>query len=252
MRKSSGADLPVGRLAVKSSDLEPVVLPLLLGTVFHVTSSPALTDIVSSGAIRSNCDRRFQFTFPQSENNYGRQRGYVCLFDFREASEDDAREARRKFNFLKPTSADPVFLFLSRSEHARLVAWTDAPAGAMVVPYVETWYPEDVPLSSLSGALVVTVEPDDVDSAFRRVIRELHQHKNDLLDSGKVPIGAYTVEELKLRAQEWATVAREAGLEIDQDWDEDRVERNSPGYSISLHAWRPKYWQDSTHNSASD
>jgi hypothetical protein len=249
LSKNSGADLPIGRLSVKSSDLEPVVLPLLLGTVFHVTSSPALIDVVSSGAIRSNHDRRFQFTFPQSENNYGRQRGYVCLFDFREASENAAREARCKFNFLKPTSADPVFLFLTPSEYPRLIAWTDAPAGAMVIPYVETWYPGDVPLSLLSGALVVTVEPDDVDSAFRRIIRELHQDKNDLLDSGNVPIEAYTVEELKLRAEEWATVAREAGLEIDQDWDENRVERTSAGYSISLHAWRPEYWQDSTHDS---
>jgi hypothetical protein len=249
LNKSSGVDLPVRRLSVKNSDLAPVVLPLLIGTVFHVTSSAALMAIGGSGAIHSNHDRRFQFTFPQSENNYGRQRGYVCLFDFREASEDAAREARRKFNFLKPTSADPVFLFLHPSKHARLIPWTEAPVGAMVIPYVETWYPGDVPLSSLTYALVVTIEPDDADSAFSGIMRQLHRDKNDLLDSGLVRIEAHTITQLKLRVEEWASVAREAGLEIDGYWDEKRVERTAAGYSISLHAWRPEHWHGPTHDS---
>lgn len=34
-------ELPVNRITVKRSDLEAVVLPRLLGNVFHVTSAPA-------------------------------------------------------------------------------------------------------------------------------------------------------------------------------------------------------------------
>ena len=91
------------RIEVKKSDLAIVVLPRLLGTVFHVTTARAFDGIRDSGLIRSNQDGRLGFTFPQSKNNYGRQAGYVCLFDLRDVPEDRIREALGKFYFLQGT-----------------------------------------------------------------------------------------------------------------------------------------------------
>lgn len=241
---SKGSTLPVEHVAVKWSDLEPVILPRLIGTVFHVTSERAFGDILACGMISSNQDGRLQFTFPQSENNYGRQRGYVCLFDLRDVPGETVRDVLSvKFNFLKPTSADPVFLFLDRSEYPHLVPWTDAPVGTMVIPYVEAWYPRDVPVAALTHALAITVEEDDLDSAYRGVVRRLKRDKEELLDTGLVNIEAHTVEELRQRAEVWVKVAGEGGgLEVNLGWDEARVVRTAAGFGISLHAIRGDDW----------
>lgn len=151
-----------------------MVLPRLLGSVFHVTSGRALRDITAARAVYSNGDGRFPFTFPQSQNSYGRMRGWVCLFDFRNVSGETIRDASVKFNFLKPTKADPVFLFLDPCRFEQLVPWTHAPVGAMVIPHVETWYPGNLPVAGLAHALAVTIEEDDADSSYRGIMRRLH------------------------------------------------------------------------------
>jgi len=233
------ADLAVERIAVRRGDLEEIVLPRLRGTVFHVTSPPGLEGITTSRKIRSNQDATLPFTFPQSQNNHGRQRGWVCLFDLRDVPEDKLRDALDiKFHFLKPTKYDPVFLFLKPSEYQKLIPWTDAPVGAMCIPYVESWYPSDLPVTALAGALVVTVEPDDADSAFRGRMGRFRRDNKDALDTG-LTIEASTLAQLKERAEEWVSVAREGGLEVDDGWDEDRVEQTVAGYRIDLHATRP-------------
>ncbi len=235
---SGNAGLPVEPLTVRRSDLEPVVLPRLIGTVFHVTSAPAHSEIRASGLIVSNQDERFRFTFPQSKNNYGRQRGYVCLFDLRDVQGDALRDALMKFYFLKPTAADPVFLFLDQSEYPNLVPWAEAPLGAMVIPHVEAWYPRDIPVAALTHALVVAVNDDDMDSAHRGNMRRLREDIEELLDSGLVRIEARTVDQLRQRAEEWAGVAREGGLEVDLEWDEGRVVGTADGFGVSVHAMR--------------
>lgn len=232
------------QVVVPRSDLEPVVLPRLLGNVFHVTSRSAFQQIVSSGGIRSNAAGDLSFTFPQSENSYGRQNGYVCLFDFRNASEDILSEARMKFNFLKPShDHDPVYLFLKAAEYAAILPWTDAPVGAMAIPYVEAWYPGDVSLSALDHALCVTIIDDDAGSAFRGVMRGLQRDKSDLLDSGRVVIEARTLRELRQRTEEWVQVAQDAGLTVPTEWALHRAAKTDRGYQFAVRAVRAEYWQ---------
>lgn len=235
------AALMVERLTVRRSDLEPIVLPRLVGNVFHVTSAKAFSGIHGSGFISSNQDERFGFTFPQSANNYGRQRGYVCLFDLRGVQDDTLRDSLMKFYFLKPTAGDPVFLFLDKSEYHSLVPWTQAPTGAMLVPHVEAWYPKDIPVAALTHALGVTVEDDDMDSAYRGTMRRLRNDVEELLYSGLVQIEARTRTELRRRTEEWTRAAREGGLEVDLEWDEDRVDSTADGFGISVRAMRAGY-----------
>jgi hypothetical protein len=219
-------------------------MPLLRGQVFHVTSTEALESIQRAGSIISNQDGRFGFTFPQSKNSYGRERGYVCLFDLRGASEEAVSDARTKFNFLHPTAADPAFLFVQEAHHPSLVPWTEAPTGAMLVPYVEAWYPGHIPVSALSHALAVVVEDDDIDSAYRGAMRRLRQDAADLLDSGLVIIQGRTMGELRERVEAWAQVARDAGLTVEPDWDDSRVEVTPDGFGVGVSASRREYWEN--------
>jgi hypothetical protein len=154
-----------------------VLLPRLLGTVFHVTSEAAFRSIQSSGVIESNQLGQRGFTFPQSEISYGRKRGFVCLFDLRRVDNDELQDALDKFYFLDPMASkrqDPVYLFLDQPAYSELIPWTDARhTPEMWVPYVEAWYPRDLPLSSIRSALAVTVarEPD---SPFIQAHRLIH------------------------------------------------------------------------------
>lgn len=236
--------IPTGRITVKHGDLRPVLLPLLRGTVFHVTSTTGFDAIEQSGIISSNRHGELPFTFPQSSNSYGRNLGYVCLFDLRDVSDEIIADGLKKFYFLQPTPADPAFLFIAPTEAERIVPWTAAPIGAMAIPHVEAWYPSDLSLSALSHALVVTIEPDDVDSAYRRTLRSLVEDKDELLDSGHVNIQARALDELQMRVDQWVRIATDAGLEVELGWDLNRVEQIAHGYCTSVKARRLAYWRN--------
>lgn len=229
----------IEHIVVKKGDLQITMLPRLRETVFHVTTVQALEAIMRSGMIRSNRDGRFDFTFPQSKNNYGRQRGYVCLFDLRSVSDLQVQDALRKFYFLHPKSADPAFLLLHPSGYPKLIPWTVAPAGVMLIPHVETWYPSDLPTTALASVMIVTVEQDDADSAYRATMRHIQRDKEELLDTGTVCIGAASIPQLQRRTEAWVRVAREGGLRVNLGWDEDRVEDVPDGYMVAVHADRP-------------
>ncbi len=235
-------DLPLERITVKRGDLEDVVLPRLIGTVFHATPVPNFEAIKASGVIRSNQDGQLSFTYPQSQNNYGRRRGYVCLFDLRDVPDGELRDALMKFYFLNhaPRKGHPVFLFLDREEYGKLIPWTVTKGNykEVVIPYVESWYPSDLSVSALASALAVTVEPDDADSAFRGRMGRFRRDNKEALDTG-LTIEASTLAQLKERAEEWVSVAREGGLEVDEGWDEGRIEQSEAGYRIDVHATRP-------------
>jgi hypothetical protein len=160
-------EVPIERIQVKQTDLRSTVLPRLVGTVFHVTSHDALTKIIESRVIRSNRDGHLGFTYPQSQVSYGRRRGYVCLFDFRSVSDPELQDALMKFYFLDPMAdrpQNPAFLFLDDSEYGRLVPGTSAKGnhGEMWIPFVESWYPGNLPLTAITEVLAITItrEPD--------------------------------------------------------------------------------------------
>lgn len=78
--------------------LELECVPLLKGKIFHVTSQHSAKQILKTGFIKSNKDGSLGYNF--SENSFGRKKGYVCLFDFRTASDDIIKKSLECFNFL--------------------------------------------------------------------------------------------------------------------------------------------------------
>lgn len=149
-------------LSIPRSELEVALLPRLRGTVFHVTSASNLQGIQLSGYVYSNSDDKFAYTFPQSKNAYGRRRGYVSLFDLRDVSDENLSDALFRFYFLNPFGRrdDPVFLFLSPGCYQDLIPWTVTrdDFSEMWVPYVESWYPGDLPLTEIERVIHVRIE----------------------------------------------------------------------------------------------
>lgn len=149
-------------LTARSQDLQSVVLPKLRESVFHVTSAVGFEGIEAARMIATNAEGKLGYTFPQSQNSYGRKRGYVCLFDLRVVSEEHLDHALHCFYFLDPffRRADPVFLFLRADRYGEIIPWTATRNNysAMWIPYIEAWYPGALPLTEVDRVLSVRVE----------------------------------------------------------------------------------------------
>jgi len=147
-------------ITCEKSRLEDKILPLLKEKVFHVTSSEAYQAMVGDGMIKSNINSCYKYTFPQSEVSYGVKRGYICLFDLRNKSDDVVEKALMKFYFLKPFHYQnvSVFLILSPRFYSNLIYDTQEEIGwkEIYIPHVECWYPGNIPLEYIDEVIEVT------------------------------------------------------------------------------------------------
>lgn len=106
-----------------SNKLKEILLPKLTGNVFHVTSKSNLEGIFRQNQIKNNKNKDFALTFGQSENSYGRKRGYVCLVDLRFATKEEIVESLHKYYFLNPTHVNnnPIFLIINEALYPKLI-----------------------------------------------------------------------------------------------------------------------------------
>lgn len=169
--------LPHEIIEVHSSRLSEIVLPKLKGRVFHVTDLHGFNGIFSTGYIVSNQDNRFPFRYGQSENSYGRKRGYICLFDLRKVTEVQLEDALMKYYFLNPHFAEDhaFFLYLNDSLYPDLipcnVAEKEEVYSEMWIPNVEAWYKGTISVEALDGILEVKVEPAKLGPWSEAVVR---------------------------------------------------------------------------------
>ncbi|MDA3895255.1 MAG: hypothetical protein PF482_03790 [Desulfobacteraceae bacterium] len=110
--------------------LEKNVFPCLTGLVFHMTDQRGYEGIIKSGFIENNRDNKFPYSFSVSENSFGRKRGHICLFDFREKTNFEIRETLEKLYFL-PAHQNNYTLYyfiLKQKSYSGLIpvseAWT--------------------------------------------------------------------------------------------------------------------------------
>lgn len=152
-------------LTLSAGKLRSELLPVLRGSVFHVTTPEGFQSICEDGAIHHNRDGSHPSTYPQSENSFFRNQGCVSVWDLRTATDAEVERGIRNYNFLNPSWADnaPVFLILKPSIHGGLVPWTEYTRGKpeknIVVPHIEAGHPGDLPLRSVGRALLVEVGP---------------------------------------------------------------------------------------------
>ena len=142
-------------------------------SVFHITSEDAFDQIRADGFVRHNKDQKFALN-AASENSFGRNRGWVCLFDLRNRSEATIEETLIRHNFLEPswftrhhpdyTESRLAYLFVAPEAYGEIVpsetakrAWTQTNRHEQYVPETECWYPGDMPLNNVERALIVTI-----------------------------------------------------------------------------------------------
>ena len=147
----------------KYSELEEVMLPLLRGRVFHVTKHETFNHICQHGWICSNQPGPFAFTLGQSKSSYGRKRGWVSLFDLSNTTDAYVKEALIRYWFLRTMrKGTHVYSFIAEAAWPSLISWKRASrevgATEVFIPFVETWYPGDIPLHLVSDSLAVTVQ----------------------------------------------------------------------------------------------
>lgn len=151
----------------KYENLKKEILPLLMGQVFHVTNKNSFKGIKKEGKINNNLNKQYKLTTAQSENNYGRKRGHVCLIDLRDINAQNLKDALMKYYFLSPHNEEDVYFLILKDEcFNRLIPWQKAQEEVgykeVWIPHVETWYPGDIDLSFVKEIICVVVEPEKV------------------------------------------------------------------------------------------
>lgn len=179
-------DKKLNTILCKSDDLEKNILPLLKGYVFHVTSIEGFKGIQRDKEISNNKTKKFSLSFPQSENNYGRKRGFVCLFDLRIVDDKIIKQELDKYYFLNPRSTknNPVFLILTSNTYSKLIPWTQARSEIEYketwIPYIECWYPGNIKTAEIEKIIEVKVKTKSLtyNGAFASLIIKLAEEKN--------------------------------------------------------------------------
>lgn len=155
--------LNIENLSCHESQLREFILPILRGTVLHVTDRTGLKGITRDGLIRSNKGQQSTYSYPQSERSYARARGWVSLCDLRTTSDEQLETALSNFYFLNPISTgnNPIFLILSKSLYPALIPWTRARDEdaweEMFVPHMEAFHESDIPMSKISRVVSVRI-----------------------------------------------------------------------------------------------
>ncbi|MFZ1746143.1 MAG: hypothetical protein WBO24_00960 [Nitrospirales bacterium] len=140
------------------------LLASLKGTVFHITSQHAFNLIQTSEAIEHNKEGRFKLN-TNSEMSFGRFRGWICLFDLRNASSELITDSLDRYDFLRPPGdlgrishadrkeCELAYLILDTTFHNHLIPYEkfnehveNTGQYSMAVPEVETWIADRVPI----------------------------------------------------------------------------------------------------------
>lgn len=175
------------------SNLKKIVLPKLIGTIFHVTSEHAFQGILANKNISPNQDEKFTFSFSQSKNSFGKNRNYVCLFDLRTKEQSVIDETLDRFYFLNPGQWDTsVFLSLDESACSNLIpnhiAREEIGYKEVWIPNTEVWYPEAIPLNRIVAVLEVRIvnrHPSDI-FIFGDVGCDVESLRGDAANAGVV------------------------------------------------------------------
>jgi len=164
---SSGPTLNITakKIECEHSEIEQVMLPLLRGRVFHVTKEENFEGIRRSGWIVSNQQARLAFTPRQPESSYGCKRGWVSLYDLSDPTDGEIKEALIRHWFLRTIRHESphVYLIVAESTWSSLIsckrASREVGGKEFFIPFVEAWYPGDMPLELVTDSLLVRVNP---------------------------------------------------------------------------------------------
>ena len=182
--------LNIENISCHESQLRDVILPILRGSVFHVTNRLGLNGIVKDGLIRNNKNGKLPYSYETSARSHARTRGRVSLFDLRSISDDQLKLALNDYYFLSPPSTknNPIFLIFSTSLYPALIPWTqarDENAGREAyIPHAETFHQGDISASSISHVVSVKIKrtrrrPNSLSKALEQAFTQLYRQPDE-------------------------------------------------------------------------
>ena len=170
----------------RDSGIAPV-MPILQKGLFHRTSINGYRGIMESGFIVPNTGQ-FEYTYPQSKFYFSHRKGYVCLFDFESSREKDYRTNHLTWaQFFTDQKPVTVILKLNRKELAeKLIPNSAGPKGLepgnQFIPYVEAWYPEPIPVSSIESLIISFWNSDSYRTEFLEFTKaEMDEFENYII-----------------------------------------------------------------------
>ncbi len=142
---------------------EKTLFKLLIGRVFHITSFDSMLEIFKTGFIKNNRDKGLKLNW--SSNSYFTNRGYVSVCDlFNNSKSRKIREAALSTYqiFGQNWGPNTAFLFLNQASYSKLVTWEQVESNKndsyeIIVPYLESGYPDQIPLKEISEIWVVNI-----------------------------------------------------------------------------------------------
>lgn len=164
------------------------LFPVLRSGILHRTSIRGYRGIKESGFILPN-QGQFPYSYPQSKVYYGPTKGYVCLFDFESASEEECILIHHTwggfFSKYKPVT---VVLRLNRERLGDdLVLNSAAPKLGQedhkgFIPFIEVWYPKPVPVPAIDGYIITYWDAKEFKTRFQEYSKEqVQEFENTLI-----------------------------------------------------------------------
>jgi hypothetical protein len=162
------------------------LMPLLRAGILHRTSVDGFRGIYKTGKILSNSGGRFPETYPQTKASYGFSIDCISLFDFESAREEDYRRTYHFWGgFFSDCKPITIIFKLDRQQLAQnLIPNSERPLPdekehKLSIPYVEVWYPGEIPYEAIDSYIVTRQSYKFHEIAFRQFSKgeeaELHQ-----------------------------------------------------------------------------
>jgi hypothetical protein len=149
------------KIECEHSEIEKILLPLLRGRVFHVTEEETFEEICRREWI-SGKQIQLGFAPTRPEESYGYKRGWVSLYDLSDPTDREIKEALLRYWLLKTlrNKGTHVCLIIAESAWPVLISWKRASREGkgkeLFIPFVEAWYPGDIPLQLITDSFALT------------------------------------------------------------------------------------------------
>lgn len=157
-------------LKFKDKDYEDEVMLHLRGQVFHMTTEKAFKNIIKTSYIYNNKNGRFPLN-TSSEKSFGRNNGWVCLFDFRMKSDAVIHKTKSCYYFLGPSwfwtdfkrhqkyltqKLSIAYLILNPSYYNKLVPNSAASRSCgQYIPDTECWFHGDISIAYIDKVVML-------------------------------------------------------------------------------------------------
>ena len=129
---------------------------------------------------------QFPFSYPQTKVYYGYSKGYICLFDFESAKEKDYRINHLTWGkFICDQKPVTIIFRLNREKLANKLIPNSFPqklgeeGHKPFIPFVEVWYPEAIPLSSIDSYIITLWDSESYEIYFHEYTKDEYQEFED-------------------------------------------------------------------------